>query len=141
MYLHPTNPQLGHNCILKQLIKVVLILNKSSLVHFEQLWSSPLFFFSLLKITFFKNAGSHHNTEPTNNKLSRRTLTMWPSSQRGHILQLDAMKRREREKKINKNKKRENIWAKCTQIRGGSGEERTKRSLNKTQKYSEKLYM
>ena len=45
MYLHPTNLQLGHNSILKQLIKVVLILDKSSLVHFEQLWSS-LFFFS-----------------------------------------------------------------------------------------------
>ena len=43
--------------------------------------------------------------------------------------------------KKKKKKKRENIWAKCTQIPGGSGEERTKHSLNKTQKYSEKLYM
>lgn len=47
---------LGHNSFLKQLIKVVLILNKSLLVHFEKLRSSLFFFlsfFSYLRLTFF----------------------------------------------------------------------------------------
>lgn len=40
MYLCSTILRLGHNSILKQFIKVDLILNNSFLAHFEKLWSS-----------------------------------------------------------------------------------------------------
>lgn len=40
MYLRPTDLHLGHNSLLKQLIKVILILDMPLLVHFEKLRSS-----------------------------------------------------------------------------------------------------
>lgn len=50
MYLRPTVLHLGHDNIWKQLIKVILILDKSLLVHFEKLWSSRLLNINLFKM-------------------------------------------------------------------------------------------
>lgn len=114
MSLHPTILRLGHNRILKQLTKVTLIHNKSLLVHFEKLWSSRL-----LNITFL-NAGSLHNAEPTSAGC-HSTLTVWPSSQRGHVCTWC-------------NETTEGKYlGKCTQIKGEWGV-KNKKYLDKMQK-------